>query len=279
MTGRIAIIGGGPAGLMAAEALANSLFQGDSAFAAVNRKKIEIFESMPSVGRKFLMAGKGGMNITHAEPRADFIGRYGDRSTQLAPLIDDFGPEQLREWIHGLGIETFVGTSGRVFPKEMKAAPLLRAWLHRLRGQGVQFHVRHRWLGWAADGRLRFATPAGEIEVAAEVVILALGGGSWAKLGSDGAWVPLLLAQGIAVAPLKPANCGFDVDWSPHFRERFAGAPVKAVTAKICGLVNSGDSHGQPEKKGEFNITTTGIEGGLILARSIDGGRQRYPDP
>ncbi|MBK7648974.1 MAG: TIGR03862 family flavoprotein [Betaproteobacteria bacterium] len=268
MTGRIAIIGGGPAGLMAAEALANSLFQGDSAFAAVNRKKIEIFESMPSVGRKFLMAGKGGMNITHAEPRADFIGRYGDRSTQLAPLIDDFGPEQLREWIHGLGIETFVGTSGRVFPKEMKAAPLLRAWLHRLRGQGVQFHVRHRWLGWAADGRLRFATPAGEIEVAAEAVILALGGGSWAKLGSDGAWVPLLLAQGIAVAPLKPANCGFDVDWSPHFRERFAGAPVKAVTAKICGLVNSGDSHGQPEKKGEFNITTTGIEGGLIYALS-----------
>ena len=268
MTGRIAIIGGGPAGLMAAEALANSLLQGDSAFAAVNRKKIEIFESMPSVGRKFLMAGKGGMNITHAEPRADFIGRYGDRSTQLAPLIDDFGPEQLREWIHGLGIETFVGTSGRVFPKEMKAAPLLRAWLHRLRGQGVQFHVRHRWLGWAADGRLRFASPAGEIEVAAEVVILALGGGSWAKLGSDGAWVPLLLAQGIAVAPLKPANCGFDVAWSPHFRERFAGAPVKAVTAKICDLANSGDSHGQPEKKGEFNITVTGIEGGLIYALS-----------
>lgn len=268
MTGRIAIIGGGPAGLMAAEALAGSLLQGDSASAAVNWKKIEIFESMPSVGRKFLMAGKGGMNITHAEPRADFIGRYGDRSTQLAPLIDDFGPEQLREWIHGLGIETFVGTSGRVFPKEMKAAPLLRAWLHRLRGQGVQFHVRHRWLGWAADRRLRFATPAGEIEVAAEAVILALGGGSWAKLGSDGAWVPLLLAQGIAVAPLKPANCGFDVDWSPHFRERFAGAPVKAVTAKICGLVNSGDSHGQPEKKGEFNITATGIEGGLIYALS-----------
>ena len=208
MTGRIAIIGGGPAGLMAAEALANSLFQGDSAFAAVNRKKIEIFESMPSVGRKFLMAGKGGMNITHAEPRADFIGRYGDRSTQLAPLIDDFGPEQLREWIHGLGIETFVGTSGRVFPKEMKAAPLLRAWLHRLRGQGVQFHVRHRWLGWAADGRLRFATPAGEIEVAAEAVILALGGGSWAKLGSDGAWVPLLLAQGIAVAPMVEIEAG-----------------------------------------------------------------------
>ena len=143
MTGRIAIIGGGPAGLMAAEVLASLLMPGSSPSAAVNPKKIEIFESMPSVGRKFLMAGKGGMNITHSEPRSDFIGRYGQRSAQLAPLIDDFGPAQLRQWIHGLGIETFVGTSGRVFPKEMKAAPLLRAWLHRLRGQGVHFHVRH----------------------------------------------------------------------------------------------------------------------------------------
>ena len=249
---RVAIIGGGPAGLMAAEVLA-------AADSTVNRKNIQIFESMPSVGRKFLMAGKGGMNITHSEPLADFIGRYGERAAEIRPLLGAFGPSQLREWIHGLGIDTFVGTSGRVFPTDMKAAPLLRAWLHRLRGQGVQFHVRHRWLGWAPDGSLRFATPAGEIAVHADAVILALGGGSWAKLGSDGAWVPTLRERGIAVAPLKPANCGFDVAWSPYFSARFAGAPVKAVAAKCCG---------QPEKKGEFNITATGIEGGLIYAVS-----------
>ena len=249
---RVAIIGGGPAGLMAAEMLA-------AADATVNPKKVEIFESMPSVGRKFLMAGKGGMNITHSEPLADFIGRYGERAGHIAPLLDAFGPTQLREWIHGLGIDTFVGTSGRVFPTDMKAAPLLRAWLHRLRGQGVAIHVRHRWLGWAADGSLRFATPAGEIAVEADAVVLALGGGSWAKLGSDGAWVPVLADRGIEVAPLKPANCGFDVAWSPYFSERFAGAPVKAVSARC---------HGQPEKKGEFNITATGIEGGLIYAVS-----------
>ncbi len=252
MMQRVAIIGGGPSGLMAAEALA-------AENPTVNPKKIDIFEAMPSVGRKFLMAGKGGMNITHSEPLADFIGRYGERAAQIAPLLDAFGPGQLREWIHGLGIDTFVGTSGRVFPTDMKAAPLLRAWLHRLRGQGVGFHVRHRWLGWAADGCLRFATPSGEIAVAAEAVILALGGGSWAKLGSDGAWVPTLVDRGMAVAPLKPANCGFDVAWSAYFSERFAGAPVKAVTAHC---------YGQPEKKGEFNITATGIEGGLIYAVS-----------
>ena len=249
---RVAIIGGGPAGLMAAEMLA-------AADATVNPKKVEIFESMPSVGRKFLMAGKGGMNITHSEPLADFIGRYGERAGHIAPLLDAFGPTQLREWIHGLGIDTFVGTSGRVFPTDMKAAPLLRAWLHRLRGQGVAIHVRHRWLGWAADGSLRFATPAGEIAVEADAVVLALGGGSWAKLGADGAWVPVLADRGIEVAPLKPANCGFDVAWGPYFRERFAGAPVKAVSARC---------HGHPEKKGEFNITATGIEGGLIYAVS-----------
>jgi len=247
---RVAIIGGGPAGLMAAEMLAASN-------PAVNGGKIEIFDAMPSVGRKFLMAGKGGMNITHAEPLAAFIGRYGERAAQIAPLLHAFGPTQLREWIHGLGIDTFVGTSGRVFPTDMKAAPLLRAWLHHLRNQGVQFHVRHRWLGWVADGSLRFATPSGKVEVKADAVILALGGGSWAKLGSDGSWVPMLLERGVAVAPLKPANCGFDVAWSPYFSERFAGAPVKAVSAKCVS---------QPEKKGEFNITATGIEGGLIYA-------------
>jgi len=217
-----------------------------------------IFDAMPSPGRKFLMAGKGGMNITHAEPLADFAGRYGSRQAVIAPLLERFGPQQLREWIHGLGIATFVGTSGRVFPTGMKAAPLLRAWLHRLRQRGAQFHVRHRWLGWADDGALRFATPKGETRVAADATILALGGGSWAKLGSDGAWVPLLVARGIPVAPLKSANCGFDVAWSAHFSERHAGQPVKPVVASVADR----------RQQGEFNITAGGIEGGLVYALS-----------
>ena len=259
---RVAIIGGGPAGLMAAEALAtaNAIRQGNLLGGAVSpetSQKIEIFDAMPSLGRKFLMAGKGGMNITHSEPMPDFVRRYGARSGRIAPLLDAFGPSALREWIHGLGIETFVGTSGRVFPTEMKAAPLLRAWLHRLRGLGVQFHVRHRWLGWV-NGNLRFATPEGEIAVEADAVVLALGGGSWAKLGSDGAWVPLLAERGVPVLPLKPANCGFDVAWSAYFSERFAGEPVKAVIASAGGF----------RQQGEFNITVTGIEGGLIYAMS-----------
>jgi len=246
MTQRVAIIGGGPAGLMVAEVLA-----------AAGGLQVTVFDAMPSVGRKFLMAGKGGMNITHAEPMVDFVRRYGERAAQIAPLLDAFGPSALRDWIGGLGIETFVGTSGRVFPTEMKAAPLLRAWLHRLRSQGVHFHVRHRWLGWG-DGQLRFSTPAGEISVEAAAVVLALGGGSWAKLGSDGAWVPLLLERGVLVAPLKPSNCGFDVAWTSYFSERFAGEPVKAVIASV----------GNQRQQGEFNITATGIEGGLIYALS-----------
>ena len=244
---RIAIIGGGPAGLVAAEQLA-----------AVDGLEVAVFDAMPSVGRKFLMAGKGGMNITHAEPLADFVGRYGAQKDVIAPLLDRFGPQQLRDWIQDLGIATFVGTSGRVFPTEMKAAPLLRAWLHRLRQSGVQFHVRHRWLGWADDGALRFATPAGEKQLAADATILALGGGSWASLGSDGAWVPLLAARGVHIAPLKPANCGFDVAWSTYFAERFAGQPVKPVIGSVAGR----------RQQGEFNITATGIEGGLIYALS-----------
>ena len=244
---RVAIIGGGPAGLMAAEQMA-----------AVDGLKVDIFDAMPSFGRKFLMAGKGGMNITHSEPMSVFVGRYGTRQTVIAPLLEAFGPQQLREWIGGLGIATFVGSSGRVFPSEMKAAPLLRAWLHRLRGAGAQFHVRHRWLGWAADGALRFATPAGEKLLAFDAVILALGGGSWARLGSDGAWVPLLAARGVELAPLKPANCGFDVAWSLHFSERFAGQPVKPVVASVAGR----------RQQGEFNITAGGIEGGLVYALS-----------
>ena len=244
---RVAIVGGGPAGLMAAEVLA-----------AVDGLEVAIFDAMPSFGRKFLMAGKGGMNITHSEPMSAFVGRYGARQTAIAPLLEAFGPQQLREWIGDLGIETFVGSSGRVFPSEMKAAPLLRAWLHRLRGAGVQFHVRHRWLGWSADGALRFATPAGEKLLTFDALVLALGGGSWARLGSDGAWVPLLAERGITVAPLMPTNCGFDVGWSAHFSERFAGQPVKPVIASVAGS----------SQRGEFNITAGGIEGGLVYALS-----------
>jgi uncharacterized flavoprotein (TIGR03862 family) len=251
---RVAIVGGGPAGLMAAEQLAATTET--TAGRGVDGLKVAIFDAMPSFGRKFLMAGKGGMNITHAELMPVFIGRYGTRQAVIAPLLETFGPQQLRDWIGGLGIETFVGSSGRVFPTEMKAAPLLRAWLHRLRGAGVRFHVRHRWLGWAADGALRFATPEGEKTLAFDAVILALGGGSWARLGSDGAWVPLLAARGIPLAPLQPANCGFDVAWSPYFSERFAGQPVKPVIASVAGR----------RQQGEFNITAGGIEGGLVYA-------------
>ncbi|MFC5300356.1 TIGR03862 family flavoprotein [Azospira restricta] len=243
-----AVIGGGPAGLMAAEVLA-------AAGAAV-----DVYDAMPSVARKFLLAGKGGMNITHAEPPERFLARYGERRAEIAPLLAAFGPDDLRDWIHGLGIATFVGSSGRVFPTDMKAAPLLRAWLHRLRAAGVRFHPRHRWLGWDANGALRFATPAGELTRAADATVLALGGGSWARLGSDGAWLPLLAAQGIAVAPLRPANCGFDVGgWSAHFAERFAGAPVKTVAAL------------QPDgsrRAGEFVVTASGVEGSLVYALS-----------
>jgi len=253
---RVAIVGGGPAGLMAAEQLAATTET--TAGPGVDGLKVAIFDAMPSFGRKFLMAGKGGMNITHSEPMPVFVGRYGARQTVIAPLLETFGPQQLRDWIGGLGIATFVGSSGRVFPTEMKAAPLLRAWLHRLRGAGVQFHVRHRWLGWAADGALRFATPEGEKALAFDAVILALGGGSWARLGSDGAWVPLLAARGIPLAPLQPANCGFDVAWSLHFSERFAGQPVKPVIASVAGR----------RQQGEFNITAGGIEGGLVYALS-----------
>ena len=243
---RVAIIGGGPAGLMAAETVAAAGLE------------VVVFDAMPSLGRKFLMAGKGGMNITHAEPLAAFKQRYRERNDDISPLLDAFGPDALRQWIHGLGIETFVGTSGRVFPTEMKAAPLLRAWLHRLRQQKVQFHVRHRWLGWSEAGGVRFATPNGEVTVQADALVLALGGGSWAKLGSDAAWVPILRQRGIEIAPLKPANCGFDVTWSKYFSERFAGEPVKSVIASV----------GAHTQQGEFNITATGIEGGLIYAMS-----------
>ena len=245
------VVGGGPAGLMAAETLAAAGLS------------VDLYDTMPSVGRKFLMAGKGGLNITHSEPADRFLARYGERRAQLEPLLAEFGAEALRAWVHELGIATFVGSSGRVFPAEMKAAPLLRAWLHRLRQAGVRFHMRHRWVGLDADGTLRFSSPAGELVRGAEAVVLAVGGGSWAKLGSDGAWLPLLTARQVALAPLRPANCGFDVGWSRHFRERFAGQPVKSVAVGMADL--AGNLHSRP---GEFVVTAHGVEGGLIYALS-----------
>lgn len=252
-TKSIAIIGGGPAGLMAAEVL----IEGGA--------RVDLYDGMPSVGRKFLLAGKGGMNLTHSEPIEAFLSRYGSRRAQIEPLLDAFGPEALRDWVHGLGIETFVGSSGRVFPTDMKAAPLLRAWLHRLREAGVRFHMRHRWLGWTDENALRFATPSGETLVRADAVLLALGGGSWAQLGSDGAWVSLLAQRGVGVAPLQPANCGFDVGWSEHFQTRFAGHPVKSVAATFTDAAGNTST-----KQGEFVVTASGVEGSLIYSLSAD---------
>jgi uncharacterized flavoprotein (TIGR03862 family) len=225
--------------------------------------QVDLYDAMPSVGRKFLLAGKGGLNITHAETTDKFMARYGARRPQLEPLLQAFGAAQLRDWVHGLGVETFIGSSQRVFPKEMKAAPLLRAWLHRLRAAGLRIHVRHRWTGWTADGALRFTTPHGEAAAHAPCTVLALGGGSWKRLGSDGAWVPLLEARGIPVAPLRPANCGFEVAWSAHVRERYAGHPVKAVVATCTDA--AGIRH---QRSGEFTLSDYGIEGSLVYALS-----------
>ena len=265
MTRTVAVVGAGPAGLMAA-----AMLQARGA-------QVHVFDAMASVGRKFLLAGIGGLNLTHSEPLPAFRARYAERAPALTPLLDAFGPDAVRAWAAELGIETFVGTSGRVFPKDLKAAPLLRAWLHRLRAGGdgappVQFHMRHRWLGWTADGAaLRFAHADGEIAFAADATVLALGGASWSRLGSDGAWVPLLAARGIDIAPLRPSNCGFDVaptgadrgGWSTHLRERFAGEPVKPVT--ISAADPAGVVHRQ---QGEFVVTATGIEGSLVYAFS-----------
>ena len=251
---QVAIIGGGPAGLMAAEVL----LQGGAS--------VDLFDAMPSVGRKFLLAGKGGLNLTHSEPLAAFVARYAERAEQVAPWLAAFSPQDLRDWAAGLGIATFVGSSGRVFPAEMKAAPLLRAWLHRLRAAGLRLHMRHRWTGWAdgdAPTTLRFATPAGAVQQQADALLLALGGASWPQLGSDGAWLPWLAGRGVAVAPLQPANCGFDVGWSPYFSQRFAGAPIKPVRLRFD------DGQGAAfDRQGEFVVTAGGIEGSLVYAAS-----------
>ena len=283
---RVAVIGGGPAGLMAAETLAEA------------GHAVAVYDAMPSVGRKFLLAGIGGLNLTHAEALEQFVTRYGSgesRQGWMQPRIKAFGPQALRDWAAALGIETFVGSSGRVFPHQMKAAPLLRAWLHQLRSAGVSFHVRHRWLGWRADEAvgpqaLRFATPNGERTQHADAVVLALGGGSWARLGSDGAWVAGLRALGIEVAPLRPANCGFDVaptpaarlarhtgadddarrphngpepGWSPLLAERFAGQPLKNIGLRFTDA--AGREH---TRLGECVLTVSGLEGSLIYALS-----------
>ncbi len=245
----VAVIGAGPAGLMAAEVLAE---QG---------LKVQVYEAKPSAGRKFLMAGRGGLNITHSEPANLFVSRYAERTPQMAALLASFDAAALREWVHALNIETFVGSSGRVFPAEMKAAPLLRAWMHRLRGQGVQFLMRHRWLGWDAEQALRFGTPKGEITTTPDATILALGGGSWAKLGSDGAWWPWLEEQGVALAPLLPSNGGFETKWSQHFIDKCAGEPLKTAAFWVEGA-------GGTPLRGECVVTEHGLEGGAIYALS-----------
>lgn len=244
----VAIIGGGPAGLMAAEVLSQA------------GVKVDLYDGMPSVGRKFLLAGVGGMNITHSEPYPAFLSRYAERSGYIAPLLRGLGADDLREWIHGLGIETFVGSSGRVFPSDMKAAPLLRAWLKRLREAGVAIHTRHRWTGWDAAGQLRIEHPEGEKCLTADAVLLALGGASWPRLGSDGAWWPLLADRDVRLATLQAANCGFEGrGWSELLRSKFAGAPLKNIG---MGL------QGQTPRLGECVITEGGVEGSLIYALS-----------
>ena len=286
-TPRVAVVGGGPAGLMAADVL------------SAGGAQVDLFDAKPSVGRKFLLAGKGGLNLTHSEPAEAFAERYGQRQQQVAHWLQDFGPAEVRAWAQGLGVRTFIGSSGRVFPTDMKAAPLLRAWLHRLRVTGVRFHMRHRWLGWARPGAegpkgikgaagveavegaecvagvaLRFNAPTGDLTQRFDAVVLALGGGSWPRLGSDGAWVPWLARRGVDVAPLQPSNCGFDVlrvggegeplpGWSTFFRSRFAGHPLKTVALSL----NAADGR-VFDQAGEFVVTEGGVEGSLVYAAS-----------
>ncbi|HEY4529626.1 MAG TPA: TIGR03862 family flavoprotein [Luteimonas sp.] len=248
---RVAVVGGGPAGLFAAERLRAAGCE------------VHVFEAKGSVGRKFLVAGKGGLNLTHSDPPALFASRYRERAGEVGGWLEAFDAAALREWALGLGIPTFVGTSGRVFPEDLKAAPLLRGWVRRLRAQGVHLHVHHRWAGWTGQGALRFEAPGGELAFEADATLLALGGGSWPELGSDGAWVGVLRGAGIDVASLRPANCGFDVGWSPHFAARHAGAPLKPVVAYWREADQSLHA-----LQGECVVSGHGIEGSLVYAIS-----------
>jgi uncharacterized flavoprotein (TIGR03862 family) len=261
----VAIIGGGPAGLMAAEV------------ARAGGVEVHLYDRMSSVGRKFLIAGKGGLNLTHSDPFDSFVAHYGARANEVRAWLQTFDADALREWARGLGVETFVGSSGRVFPRDLKAAPLLRGWVRRLRADGVHFHMQHRWLGWSDDGALHFAHADGEKSMRVDALVLALGGGSWPVLGSDGSWVTLLERRAVDIAPLQPSNCGFDLaradhrandavvagGWSEHFATRHAGHPVKPV------IIEWRDADGASlRQQGEFVITATGVEGSLIYALS-----------
>ncbi|MEH6824581.1 MAG: TIGR03862 family flavoprotein [Motiliproteus sp.] len=243
----VAVIGAGPAGLMAAEVISAAGIP------------VQLFEAMGTIGRKFLLAGRSGLNITHDEPLPAFIRRYGAAADRLAPLLSDFDPLAIRAWVQGLGIETFVGGAGRVFPEDRKAAPLLRAWRQRLEQQGVEIHPRHRWQGWAEAGRLRFVSDQGECCTEASAVVLALGGGSWPRMGSDGQWVELLRQQGIDVAALAPSNCGFNCAWSEHFASRFSWQPLKSIQV-------AHPASGRMPKRADLMVTAHGIEGGAVYA-------------
>lgn len=245
------MIGGGPAGLMAAEVL---LERG---------QKVDLYDAMPSLGRKFLRAGKGGLNLTHSESLEILLSRYGSRRPHLEPIIGAFPPAEIRKWFSDLGFQTYVGSSGRVFPENFNSSPILRAWLARLKDQGLVINTHHRWLGWDQRFSLNFETPAGKKMVEHQAVVVALGGGSWPELGSDGGWVPFFKQKEIVVHPLMPANCGFDLEWTPHFRQRFHGKPVKPVVVSFS--VPGGKNI---QKQGEFIVTQTGIEGSVIYALS-----------
>ena len=243
---KVAVIGAGPAGLMAAEVLAAA------------GVRVTVYDRMPSAGRKFLMAGRGGLNLTHSEDLPAFLGRYGDAAASLRAAIEAFPPSAVRAWCEGLGQDTFVGSSGRVFPKSLKASPLLRAWLRRLAAAGVGFAFRHHWIGWDTSGRLQFDAPDGHVGIDADAIVLALGGASWPRLGSDGGWIDALTRAGVAVAPLRPANCGFIANWSDVFRDRFEGQPLKRIELSFRG----------ERVRGEAVITRNGLEGGAVYALS-----------